>query len=59
MRISRYLLMLAAFLIMISSMLTMYASEPKTVLYVNVAAMAAIAVAVSIINFKNRLKDNT
>jgi len=46
-------------LIMISSMLTMYASEPKTVLYVNVAAMAAIAVAVSIINFKNRLKDNT
>lgn len=58
MRTSRYLYILAAFLIMISSVLTLYRSNPKTVVYVNIGAMAAIAVAVSITNFKNRPKDN-
>lgn len=58
MRICRHLLMLSAFLIMVSSVLTLYSSDRKMVLYVNVAAMVAIAIAVSIMNFKNHPKDN-
>ena len=50
--------MLSAFLIVISSALTLYATDKKMVLYVNIAAMTAIAIAVSIMNFKNRPKDN-
>ena len=56
MRIARYLLILAAFLIMISSVLSMYHGGDRTAVYVNVGAMASLAVAVGILNFKTRLK---
>lgn len=53
MRIAKYLLILAAFLIMISSVLSMYHGGDRTAVYVNVGAMASLAVAVGIQNFKN------
>ena len=53
MRIARYLLILAAFLIMISS-----TQNSRTAVYVNVGAMAALAVAVGVINFKNTPRNN-
>ena len=53
MRIAKYLLILAAFLIMISSVLSMYHGGDRTAVYVNVGAMASLAVAVVILNFKN------
>ena len=58
MRIARYLLILAAFLIMISSVLSLYHGGSRIAVYVNVAAMAALAVATGIINFKNTPKNN-
>ncbi|WP_294140043.1 hypothetical protein [uncultured Sanguibacteroides sp.] len=58
MRISRYLLILAAFLIMISSVLSLFHGGDRTAVYVNIAAMASIAIAVSIISFKNPNKRN-
>ena len=57
MRIARYLLILAAFLIMISSVLSMYHGGDRTAVYVNVGAMASLAVAVGILNFKNPPKN--
>lgn len=53
MKFYRILLMLAAFLIMISSVLILYQSNgaDKTPVYINIAAMAAIAGAVSVRNF--------
>ncbi|KIO45255.1 hypothetical protein DMB45_03635 [Sanguibacteroides justesenii] len=58
MRISRYLLILAAFLIMISSVLSLFHGGDRTAVYVNIAAMASIAIAVSITSFKNPNKRN-
>ena len=58
MRISRYLLILAAFLSMISSVLSLFHGGDRTAVYVNIAAMASIAIAVSIISFKNPNKRN-
>lgn len=58
MRTSRYLLILAAFLIMISSTLSLYHGGDRTAVYVNIAAMAAIALAVGIISYKNPPKNN-
>ena len=40
-------------LIMISSVLSMYHGGDRTAVYVNVGAMASLAVAVGILNFKN------
>lgn len=58
MRIARYLLILAAFLIMISSTLSLYHGGSRTAVYINIGAMASLAVAVGIINFKNTPKNN-
>lgn len=59
MRIDRYLLILAAFLIMISSTISLFAPQnSRTAVYVNVGAMAALAVAVGVINFKNTPRNN-
>lgn len=58
MRIARYLLILAAFLIMISSTLSLYQGGDRTAVYVNLAAMASIAIAVGVISFKNPSKRN-
>jgi uncharacterized membrane protein YqjE len=56
----RFLLILAAFLIMLSSVLILYQSNgaDRTPVYINLAAMTVIAVAVSLQNFKNSSKDN-
>jgi hypothetical protein len=47
MRASRLLLVLAAFLVALSSVLTLYGQHPFYPVYVNIAAMIAIAAAVS------------
>ncbi len=52
MKIVRYLLILAAFLIMVSSVLSLLNGGDRTAVYINVAAMAALAVAVTVLNFK-------
>ena len=57
MRIARYLLILAAFLIMISSTISLFAPQNSRTA-VNVGAMAALAVAVGVINFKNTPRNN-
>lgn len=57
MKIVRYLLILAAFLIMISSVLSLLQGGDRTAVYINVAAMAALAVAVTVLNFKTPRKD--
>ncbi|MDR0544729.1 MAG: hypothetical protein LBG30_05220 [Odoribacteraceae bacterium] len=50
----RYLLLLAAFLIVISSALTLYeAGERELPAYINIVAMLAIAIAVSIKKKRN------
>lgn len=55
MKISKILLMLAAFLIMVSSVLILYQSHgvDRTPVYINLGAMLAIAIAVSIKSYKN------
>lgn len=60
MKTIRYLLILAAFLIMISSVLILYQSNgaDRTPVYLNIGAMAAIAIAVSIQSFKNPPRAN-
>jgi hypothetical protein len=45
---TRFLLILAAFLVMISSTLILFGRDPYYPVYLNIAAMVAIAVAVSI-----------
>lgn len=52
MKTVRILLILAAFLIMVSSVLTLMATTDRTPVYINVAAMLSLAVAVSVMNFK-------
>ena len=52
MKIVRYLLILAAFLIMVSSVLSLLNGGDRTAVYINVAAMATLAVAVTVLNFK-------
>lgn len=52
MKTVRLLLILAAFLIMVSSVLTLMATTDRTPVYINVAAMLSLAVAVSVMNFK-------
>lgn len=58
MRIARYLLILTAFLIMISSTISLFQGGSRTAVYVNIGAMAALAVAVGIMNFKNTPRNN-
>ena len=54
MKFEKILLILAAFLIMISSVFTLYQSNgtDKIPVYINLAAMVAIAIAVSIRSYK-------
>lgn len=52
MKTVRLLLILAAFLIMISSVLSLLHGGDRTAVYINVGAMAALAIAVTVLNFK-------
>ena len=57
MKIVRYLLMLAAFLIMVSSAFSLFRPVDRTAVYINVAAMATLAIAITVLNFKTPRKD--
>lgn len=52
MKIIRLLIMLTAFLIMISSALILYSTTDRTPVYINVAAMACLVVIVTLLNFR-------
>ncbi len=59
MRTIRLLIMLTAFLIMVSSILTLYGNTSKMFpVYINIAAMVCLIVIVSILNFKSKPKDH-
>ena len=53
MKTVRLLIILAAFLIMISSAFTLLDTTDRTAVYINIFAMLSLAVAVTIMNFKN------
>lgn len=58
MKIIRLLLILTAFLIMISSMISLYTTTNRTPVYLNVAAMAVLIIMVTLLNFrKNNQND--
>ncbi len=53
----RLLITLAAFLIMISSVVCLYSMTDRTPVYLNIGAMAALIFAISVLNFaKNKEK---
>lgn len=58
MKLVRLLILLAAFLIMVSSVFSLMASTDRTAIYINIAAMFSLAVAISVMNFKSKPKDN-
>lgn len=53
MKAAKLLIMLSAFLIMISSVFTLMATSERTGVYLNVGAMFCLVIAISVINFKN------
>lgn len=53
MKAAKLLIMLSAFLIMISSVLTLMATPDRTGVYLNVGAMFGLVLAISVMNFKN------
>jgi len=58
MKIIRLLLILTAFLIMISSVISLYTTTNRTPVYLNVAAMAVLIIMVTLLNFrKNNQND--
>lgn len=52
MKIVRLLIILTAFLIMISSALTLTSTLNRTPVYINVAAMACLVAIITLLNFK-------
>lgn len=57
MKTVRLLLILAAFLIMVSSVLVLMATTDRTPVYINIAAMLSLAIAISVMNFKKNGQD--
>lgn len=58
MKIIRLLIILTAFLIMISSVISLYNSTDRTPVYINVTAMACLIAVVTLLNFrKNNQND--
>lgn len=53
MKAAKLLIMLSAFLIMISSVFTLMATSERTDVYLNVGAMFCLVIAISVMNFKN------
>lgn len=58
MRIIRLLIILTAFLIMISSAFSLYAPGDRTSVYLNIAAMACLIGIITLLNFQNKDKNN-
>lgn len=56
MKIVRLFIMLSAFLVMISSVVSLYSTTDRTPVYINVAAMACLVVVVTLLNFKKNDK---
>ena len=54
MKIIRLLIMLTAFLIMISSVITLYATTNRMPVYLNIVAMAALVAVITLLNFKKK-----
>ncbi len=58
MKIIKLLIILTAFLIMISSALTLFSTPDRTPVYVNIAAMACLVAVVTLLNFqRNKQKE--
>lgn len=57
MKTIRLLIMLTAFLLMISSALILYTTPERTPVYINIAAMFCLAVAVTLLNFQKKKED--
>lgn len=53
MKTVRLLIILAAFLIMVSSVFTLMTTTDRTPVYINIFAMLSLAIAVTVMNFKN------
>lgn len=59
MKVIRLLIMLTAFLIMISCAFSLNANPTdKLPVYINVGAMACLVAVITLLNFKNKPKDN-
>jgi len=54
MKVIRILIMLTAFLIMISSAFTLFSTTDRTPIYINVAAMACLIAIISLLNFQKK-----
>ncbi len=54
MKIIRLLIMLTAFLIMISSVITLYATTNRMPVYLNIVAMATLVAVITLLNFKKK-----
>lgn len=57
MKIIRLLIMLTAFLIMISSAFSLYAPGDRTAVYINIGAMASLIAIITLLNFQKK-KEN-
>ena len=57
MKIIRLLIILTAFLLMISSALSLFSNTDRTPVYINVASMACLMIVVTLLNFKNKNKN--
>ena len=57
MKIIRLLIILTAFLLMISSALSLFSNTDMTPVYINVASMACLMIVVTLLNFKNKNKN--
>lgn len=58
MKIIRLLIMLTAFLIMISSAISLYTTPDRTPVYINIAAMLCLVIVVTLMNFQKKNKTN-
>lgn len=54
MKTIRLLIMLTAFLIMISSAFSLFTTTDRTPVYINVAAMACLIIIVTLLNFQKK-----
>ena len=58
MKIIRLLIILTAFLLMISSALSLFSNTDRTPVYINVASMACLMIVVTLLNFKIKTNNN-
>lgn len=54
MKIIRLLIMLTAFLIMLSSVFTLFSTPDRTAIYLNVAAMVCLIAIITLLNFRKK-----